>query len=141
MDEAAGIVGIDPERLTLRRLWRMCRARRRHDWLQTAALMAMTAEIHRDRKKRRKPFTAADFDPFQAAQRTQRLDMGKDISFLKHIFLDNQDRVHRMRPEEHPNFGGGATDGDRQQRRHGLPVTRVSAAEMRRRTNTRSKTQ
>ena len=39
----------------------MARHRVRSMWWHTAALLAMTANVHRDHKKRRKAYTAADF--------------------------------------------------------------------------------
>jgi len=38
--------------------------RLRTEWRQTASLMALMCELQRDRKKRRKSFSADDFDPF-----------------------------------------------------------------------------
>jgi hypothetical protein len=40
IDELAGIVGIDPAGLTLRRLVGMAEGRQRHDWQLAASLMA-----------------------------------------------------------------------------------------------------
>ena len=34
------------------------------DWHRTAHSMALTAELNRDRKKRSRPFSANDFNPF-----------------------------------------------------------------------------
>ncbi|MFI4876628.1 MAG: hypothetical protein ACIALR_14860 [Blastopirellula sp. JB062] len=42
----------------------MAEARGRHDWNQTAALMALTAEINRDRKQRSRSFEPDDFNPY-----------------------------------------------------------------------------
>ena len=50
IDRLAGIVGVDPGPLTLRQLVRMAEARREHDWNIASSVMAMLAEIHRDRK-------------------------------------------------------------------------------------------
>jgi hypothetical protein len=43
----------------------MCRGKQRSDWFHTADLKATLLEIHRNRKKRSKPFTAAEFNPFR----------------------------------------------------------------------------
>ena len=52
----AGIIGVDPGPLTLRQLVQMAEAKRQHDWNIASSVMALTAEINRDRKRRRKPF-------------------------------------------------------------------------------------
>ncbi|MGV3483370.1 MAG: hypothetical protein ACO1RT_03000 [Planctomycetaceae bacterium] len=36
---------------------------RHHDWGQTSSMMAMLAEVHRDRKKRSRSFKAEEFNP------------------------------------------------------------------------------
>ncbi|QDV85569.1 hypothetical protein TBK1r_45830 [Stieleria magnilauensis] len=41
----------------------MADARRRHDWNIASSVMALTAEINRDRRRRRKPFKPDDFNP------------------------------------------------------------------------------
>jgi len=41
----------------------MSASRREHDWSIASSLMALTAEIHRDRKKRGRPFKPAEFNP------------------------------------------------------------------------------
>ena len=33
-------------------------------WSRTAEILAMTAEIYRDRKRRRQPYTGKDFNPY-----------------------------------------------------------------------------
>ena len=59
----AGIVGVDPGPLTLRQLMQMADANRQHDWNIAISVMALTAEINRDRRRRRKPFKPDDFNP------------------------------------------------------------------------------
>jgi hypothetical protein len=41
----------------------MAEARREHDWGQTSSLLAATYEVHRDRKRRRRPFSPREFNP------------------------------------------------------------------------------
>ena len=41
----------------------MSAGRREHDWSIASSLMALTAEINRDRKKRGRPFKPAEFNP------------------------------------------------------------------------------
>jgi hypothetical protein len=42
----------------------MAEAKRQHDWDVASAVMALMAEMNRDRKKRRKPYKPNDFNPF-----------------------------------------------------------------------------
>ena len=44
----------------------MAEAKRQHDWHIASSVMALTAEINRDRKRRRKPFKPDDFNPYTA---------------------------------------------------------------------------
>ncbi len=60
----AGIVGVDPGPLTLRQLVLMAEAKRQHDWNVASTIMALMAEMNRDRKRRRKPFKPDDFNPY-----------------------------------------------------------------------------
>ena len=46
----------------------MAEARRSADWDGPSLLWALTAELHRDAKKRSKPFTPADVHPFLKAE-------------------------------------------------------------------------
>lgn len=50
----------------------MAEARRRDEWDRTAMLCCLLANIHRDPKRRRKPFSVEDFHPLiTAAERQQ----------------------------------------------------------------------
>ncbi|MEX2188444.1 MAG: hypothetical protein WD875_16670 [Pirellulales bacterium] len=60
----AGRLGIDPGPWTLRDLLAMDVARQTDRWNHTAMTCALMANIHRDKKKRSKPFTPSDFHPF-----------------------------------------------------------------------------
>ena len=71
-DEVAGIVGVDPEHLTLRRLLRMSEARRKDEWNRLSQLLCLLANVNRDPKQRREPFTPAEFDPFRKAEETPK---------------------------------------------------------------------
>ena len=44
----------------------MADAKRQHDWNIASSVMALNAEINRDRKRRRKPFKPDDFNPYTA---------------------------------------------------------------------------
>ena len=41
----------------------MADAKRRHDWWLASSLMALHAEINRDRKRRSRPFKPEEFNP------------------------------------------------------------------------------
>jgi len=47
----------------------MAEAKRQHDWNVASTIMALMAEMNRDRKRRRKPFKPDDFNPY-AQQRS-----------------------------------------------------------------------
>ena len=42
----------------------MAETKRQHDWNVASTIMALMAEMNRDRKKRRKPFKPDDFNPY-----------------------------------------------------------------------------
>ncbi len=46
----------------------MAEAKRQHDWHIASSVMALTAEINRDRRRRRKPFKPDDFNPYTATK-------------------------------------------------------------------------
>lgn len=62
--ECAGVVGIDPSNFTLRELDIMCDNRLRTEWMRTAHVLCMMANINRDEKKQKTPFTPSEFMPF-----------------------------------------------------------------------------
>jgi hypothetical protein len=42
----------------------MAEAKREHDWNVASTIMALLAEMNRDRKRRRKPYRPDDFNPY-----------------------------------------------------------------------------
>jgi hypothetical protein len=70
----------------------MSEARSRADWARTAALLALTANCHRDPKKTR-ALKPGDFDPF--AQRG-RADQRSAIDVLKDVFIDRTNPRRRQ---------------------------------------------
>ena len=42
----------------------MAEAKRQHDWNVASTIMALMAEMNRDRKRRRRPFKPDDFNPY-----------------------------------------------------------------------------
>ncbi|MBS3735534.1 MAG: hypothetical protein KGY99_11550, partial [Phycisphaerae bacterium] len=73
----AGAAGIDPRELTLRELLDAADGRSRHDWQQTASVLAMLANCHRDPKKS-KPFQPDDFNPHAPRQRGPAIRVTKE---------------------------------------------------------------
>jgi hypothetical protein len=61
--EYAGVVGINPRPLTLRELDWMATARQQCDWGHTSSLMALLAELKRNRRKKITAYTPDDFNP------------------------------------------------------------------------------
>lgn len=64
--------------------------RAENDWMHTADVLAMLAEINRNRKKRSAPFRAIEFNRFEIAKRRAanadkpRATVG--VEFLKEVF-------------------------------------------------------
>jgi hypothetical protein len=48
----------------------MAEAKRQHDWNVASTIMALMAEMNRDRKKRRRPFKPEDFNPYAESRPT-----------------------------------------------------------------------
>jgi hypothetical protein len=63
----------------------MAEARSRERWAHTSALLALTANAHRDPKKTR-PFQPADFDPHRRGKEPVAAKVG--IAVLKQVFVD-----------------------------------------------------
>lgn len=68
MWEAAGIVGINPGRVSMRRLLQMTKARQNDLWWHTASVIAVLVNAHRDPKKSQ-PAKPSDFHPETVAKR------------------------------------------------------------------------
>lgn len=65
--EAAGVAGLDPLKHSLRTIHHVAMGRQSESWWHTAHLLAQTANLHRDKKKRPTPYTPAEVNPFVAA--------------------------------------------------------------------------
>ena len=80
---------MDPGPLTIRdRMW-MAEAKSRDNWTHTSAVLAMTANCHRDPKKT-KAFKPADFDPYALAEKKRPVGRIKDLGILKTVFVDRE---------------------------------------------------
>ena len=66
----------------------MCDARRQDQWSHTAALMALIANVHRNPKKRSRPYLPADFHPLIERKRVSIEKVG--IRVLKRVFVDKR---------------------------------------------------
>ena len=63
----------------------MADAKRRDLWSHTAALLAMSANVHRDRKKKPQPFSPADFHPLASSKGGSKPKVG--LGVLKQVFI------------------------------------------------------
>jgi hypothetical protein len=81
--------------LTLRELLAMGEARLREKWSRTSTLMALIANVHRDRKKSR-ALKPSDFDPFASSKVAPKEKA--DVSILKTIFVDGAQAVRNTAP-------------------------------------------
>jgi len=66
----------------------MAEARRRDQWSHTATLLAMTANVHRNPKKRARPFSPVEFHPLLGAP--PRAVMKTGIETLRRVFVERQ---------------------------------------------------
>ncbi len=64
----------------------MSQSKRREAWQHTSAILATLANIHRDPKKRSRPFSSNDFNPL--VQLAERKPIKGDIQILKQVFVD-----------------------------------------------------
>jgi len=81
-------VGVNPNPLTLRELIWMVGARRQDQWSHTAAVLALTANVHRNPKKRSKPYSPAEFHPLVERKPVTITKTG--IRVLKRVFVDKR---------------------------------------------------
>ena len=81
-------MGVDPNPLTLRELIWMVGARRQDQWSHTAAVLALTANVHRNPKKRSKPYSPAEFHPLVDRKPVTISKTG--IRVLKRVFVDKR---------------------------------------------------
>lgn len=81
----AGVVGVDPYQHSLRDLLIMFRAKAEFDWGQTANLLCLLANIHRDPKRQKQPFEAKQFNPYHREQprRKRTPDLRINLTDLK----------------------------------------------------------
>lgn len=63
----------------------MAEGRIRERWTHTSAVLALLANIHRDRRKRPTPYKPADFDPYHHRQQQAHK---VSIDILKQVFVD-----------------------------------------------------
>ena len=74
----------------------MMTARSKHSWNVASNVMAMIAEVNRDRSKRHEPFTGADFNPYTLSEKAESKSSDPkeyDIDGLqlaKAIFVDRK---------------------------------------------------
>ena len=82
--ELAGHVGVDPRRLTLRRLMWMAEARSRGRWDHTAHMLAMLANTRFGAKESLSP---RQFHPFYArAEQAEKLSPKESVALLARLF-------------------------------------------------------
>lgn len=84
----AGVVGVIPGPLTLRELVLMAETHRSEAWQHTSSIIATLANIHRDPKKKPRPYSARDFQPGPPAKESPK--PMADISVLKAVFVDRK---------------------------------------------------
>jgi hypothetical protein len=66
----------------------MARGRRVHDWGQTGSELAMTANVNRNAKRRRRPYSVSDFVP---------RDIAREFRSPRGIGM-NRSTLHALKP-------------------------------------------
>jgi hypothetical protein len=66
----------------------MAEARSRERWAHTSALLALTANFHRDQRRKPTPYRPADFNPHHRKQ--ESLAHKASIEVLKQVFVDRR---------------------------------------------------
>ncbi len=66
----------------------MAEARSKERWSHTSALLALEANIHRDRKRKPTPYRPSDFNPHR--QRPGPATVRAPVSVLKTVFVDRR---------------------------------------------------
>lgn len=63
----------------------MAEGRGRLEWAQTAEVLCVLYNVHRDRKERSKPFTADEFNPYLCGRQRRRpgMDDKADLALLR----------------------------------------------------------
>jgi len=56
-------------------------------WAPWGVMLSMFANANRDIKKRRKPFTTKDFNPYEKKTKKKQVDMTVSMKDLKNIFM------------------------------------------------------
>lgn len=84
------MIGVDPHPLTLRELVAMAEGHVRERWNHTAQLMALTANINRDPRRKTRPYSPAEFHPLERARKAAPIPA--DISVLRDIFVTPHER-------------------------------------------------
>jgi hypothetical protein len=66
----------------------MAEARCRERWAHTSAVMALTANVHRDQRKKRTAYKPSDFNPYLRRRELPVRKAGIDV--LKQVFVERR---------------------------------------------------
>jgi hypothetical protein len=82
------MIGVEPGPLTLRELFWMVDGRGRQAWAHTALICSVLANCNRDPKKRPRPFSPAEFNPYMRKKHKDAILITKDnIHILREAFI------------------------------------------------------
>jgi hypothetical protein len=83
------MIGVAPELLTLRELFWMADGRGRDEWARTALLCSILANCHRDPKKKPRPYSPSEFNPFmrKAVKDNTILITKENVHLLREAFI------------------------------------------------------
>ena len=82
------MIGCSPDPFTFGELVVMAQGKRKADWQIASAQMALLANINRDKKKRTKPYSPSDFDPFTPLVGSSGVPLNRDnMQMLRAAFV------------------------------------------------------
>ena len=71
----------------------MAQGRVRSEWNQTSCILALIANVNRDRKKRSRPFDPREFHPMENSGKSVKDGItvkAGDVSILKKVFIKGE---------------------------------------------------
>lgn len=74
-------------------------------WDHTAELLALIANANRDRKKKRSPFSSADFHPFRKRKRRGIPWTKENLGTIREAFVKMGVTVRKVRPGKRKKGG------------------------------------
>ena len=81
----------------------MAEAKRQHDWNVASTIMALMAEMNRDRKRRRKPFKPDDFNPYAEQRPVVAKGTVEQVAMMLGASYQKKPQASRLEPNHVPS--------------------------------------